>query len=123
MPVLGLNHVNIRTTDIEATVRFYTRVLGFRYAGAGKVGGFESHWLLNGQDQPIIHLRELAPASESTGPVDHVALDCDELAAVIAELEQAQIKFAVVDTLINGVTQVFVKDPNGVPLELYFHTT
>ncbi len=122
MSVRGLNHVNIRTTDIAATVRFYTDILGLRYDGAEEVNGFPRNWLLDQRNKPIIHLRELAPEGNTRGPVDHVAIDCDDMASVILRLEQAQIEFAMINTLVDGVTQVFIKDPNGVTLELNFVT-
>lgn len=120
MSVSGLNHVNIRTLEIAATVRFYTRVLGLRYDGPQKVDGFERNWLYDQAGAPIIHLREMAPSSESTGAVDHIALSCGDMTAVLERMKLEAIKFARRDNPTDGVTQVFLTDPNGVALELNF---
>jgi catechol 2,3-dioxygenase-like lactoylglutathione lyase family enzyme len=120
MSVSGINHVNIRTLDIAGTVRFYADILGLRYDGPQQVDGFERNWLYDQAGRPIIHLRELAPTSESTGAVDHVALSCEDMAAVLERMTLREVKFARRDNPADGVTQVFLHDPNGVALELNF---
>ena len=119
MPVNGINHVNIRTTDVEASARFYTEVLDFKFRGGPLVMGREPNWLFDKSGHPIIHLRVMAPDSESTGPIDHVALDCEGLPLVVERLKQRDVKFDIAN-LQPGVTIVFVKDPHGVMLELNF---
>jgi catechol 2,3-dioxygenase-like lactoylglutathione lyase family enzyme len=119
MPVNGINHVNIRTTDVEASARFYTEVLDFKFRGGPLVMGREPNWLFDKSGHPIIHLRVMAPDSDSTGPIDHVALDCEGLPLVIERLKQRDLKFDIAN-LQPGVTIVFVKDPHGVMLELNF---
>ena len=119
MPVNGINHVNIRTTDVEASARFYTEVLDFKFRGGPLVMGREPNWLFDQSGHPIIHLRVMAPDSDSTGPIDHVALDCQGLPLVVERLKQRDVKFDIAN-LQPGVTIVFVKDPHGVMLELNF---
>lgn len=119
MPVNGINHVNIRTTDVDASARFYTEVLDFKFRGGPLVMGREPNWLFDKSGHPIIHLRVMAPDSESTGPIDHVALDCEGLPLVVERLKQRDLKFDIAN-LQPGVTIVFVKDPHGVMLELNF---
>jgi catechol 2,3-dioxygenase-like lactoylglutathione lyase family enzyme len=119
MPVNGINHVNIRTTDVDASARFYTEVLDFKFRGGPMVMGREPNWLFDKSGHPIIHLRVMAPDSDSTGPIDHVALDCEGLPLVIERLKQRDLKFDIAN-LQPGLTIVFVKDPHGVMLELNF---
>jgi catechol 2,3-dioxygenase-like lactoylglutathione lyase family enzyme len=119
MPVNGINHVNIRTTDVDASARFYTEVLDFKFRGGPLVMGREPNWLFDKSGHPIIHLRVMAPDSDSTGPIDHVALDCEGLPLVIERLKQRDLKFDIAN-LQPGLTIVFVKDPHGVMLELNF---
>jgi catechol 2,3-dioxygenase-like lactoylglutathione lyase family enzyme len=120
MPVTGLNHVNIRTTDVAGSAKFYVDVFDFDYRQGPVVMGNQSNWLFDKSGDPIIHLRLLEAGSTSTGPIDHVALSCTGKAEILSRLEARQIKFAVADSLIPGVTQVFLTDPHGVPLELNF---
>jgi catechol 2,3-dioxygenase-like lactoylglutathione lyase family enzyme len=119
MPVNGINHVNIRTTDVAASARFSTEVLDFKFREGAPVMGQQPNWLFDTSGRPIIHLRVMAADSDSTGPIDHVALDCAGLPQVIERLKQRDMKFDLAN-LQPGVTIVFVKDPHGVMLELNF---
>lgn len=64
-------------------------------------------------------MREFAAATTSTGPTDHIALDCEGKDEIFARLDACRIKYAEVKDLLPGITQVFPSDPHGVPLELY----
>ena len=120
MPVTGLNHVNIRTTDPAASAQFYVDVFDFEYRLGPLVMGHQPHWLYDQQGAPIIHLRTLEADSTSTGPIDHVAISCEGKAEILRRLEARGVKYAMTDNAIPGVTQVFIVDPHGVPLELNF---
>ncbi|HEX7853449.1 MAG TPA: VOC family protein [Sphingobium sp.] len=120
MTVSGLNHVNIRTLDMPATAHFYTSILGLRYDGTELVNGRPRNWLYDANGHPIIHLRDLAPSGETTGAFDHVALNCEDMPKVVERLKAQNIDYAVIDTVVDGVIQMFLKDPNGIPLELNF---
>jgi len=119
MPVTGINHVNIRTTDLAASARFYTEVLDFKFREGPQVSGQQPNWLYDKGGRPIIHLRILAPDSDSTGPIDHVALDCEGLPSVIERLKARGVEFKVAEPRPD-LTIVFVKDPHGLMLELNF---
>ena len=118
-PVSGINHVNIRTTDVAASSRFYVDVLDFEFREGQLVMGRQPNWLYDRSGRPIIHLRIMEAESDSTGPIDHVALDCQGLSSVIERLKARNIEFNVA-SVQSGVTLVFVKDPHGVMLELNF---
>jgi catechol 2,3-dioxygenase-like lactoylglutathione lyase family enzyme len=119
MPVNGINHVNIRTSDVAASARFYTEVLDFKFREGPPVMGRQPNWLFDSGGRPIIHLRVMAVDSDSTGPIDHVALNCEGLPVVIERLKERDLKFDIANTQ-PGLTIVFVKDPHGVMLELNF---
>ena len=119
MGVNGINHVNIRTTDVAASARFYVEVLDFKFREGPAVMGQQPNWLYDKSGRPIIHLRVMAPESNSTGPIDHVALDCDSLPSTIERLKARDIQYTVANVR-PGLTLVFIKDPHGVSLELNF---
>jgi catechol 2,3-dioxygenase-like lactoylglutathione lyase family enzyme len=119
MSVSGINHVNIRTTDVAASSRFYVDVLEFKFRQGPLVMGQQPNWLYDQSGRPIIHFRIMAAESDSTGPIDHVALDCHGLTSVIERLKAHNIEFRVANVQ-PGVTLVLVKDPHGVMLELNF---
>jgi catechol 2,3-dioxygenase-like lactoylglutathione lyase family enzyme len=118
MPVVGLDHVNIRTMDVEASVKFYVEAFGFEYRKGPLVMGNQAHWLCDAKGQPIIHFRELESESTSTGPFDHVALACQNKAELLARLRAHGVAFSMVENLLPGVTQVVLKDPHGITVEL-----
>jgi catechol 2,3-dioxygenase-like lactoylglutathione lyase family enzyme len=119
MSVNGINHVNIRTADVDASARFYTEVLDFKFREGPLVMGQQPNWLFDKNGHPIIHLRVMAPESDSTGPIDHIALNCEGLPLIIDRLKQRDLEFNTANPL-PGLTIVFVKDPHGVLLELNF---
>jgi catechol 2,3-dioxygenase-like lactoylglutathione lyase family enzyme len=118
MAVIGLNHVNIRTTDVTASVKFYVDALGLEYRRGPLVMGNQGHWLYDESGHAIIHFRILAADSKSTGPLDHVALSCRDKSAIVERLQACQVDYSIADNLTPGVTQIFLKDPHGVALEL-----
>jgi catechol 2,3-dioxygenase-like lactoylglutathione lyase family enzyme len=120
MPVNGVDHVNIRTNDVAASARFYVDIFDFEYRRGPVVMGNQSNWLFDAKGSPIIHFRQLPAESASTGPIDHVALACSGKADILARLSAHDIAFSVAEGLVPGVTQVFLKDPHGVMLELNF---
>ena len=120
MPVSGLDHVNIRTLDVAESVRFYVELFDFEYVQGPGAMGQKANWLYDSSGKPIIHFRILAAESASTGPLDHVALACHGKAEILQRLQARGIEHAVAENLTPGVTQVFLKDPHGVSLELNF---
>src|SRR5438876_6954223 len=95
MPILGFQHINTRSTNVERTRDFYVRLLGLR---AGDRPPFQStgYWLYLG-NQPIVHLvqrRAGEPAAESgSGNLDHVAFSCTDLDATRTALKAAGVAF------------------------------
>lgn len=120
MPVSGVNHINIRTTDIEKSAAFYSEVFDLEFRQGEEIMGNRQSWLFDSTGRDVIHLRQFEADTTSTGPIDHIALDCDDKATILARLDQRGFKYAEVKDLLPGITQVFVKDPHGIPLELYF---
>lgn len=117
----GLDHVNIRTSDPDATRRFYFDVLGLeaRDAPAPAVPG-NLGWLHDSSGHAVIHLQHLDPRHENTGGIDHVAFACSGVDAMIARLSSLGLEFGRFDGL-PGRTLVFITDPSGIRLELNFN--
>ena len=116
----GLDHINIETTDLDASTRFYEDILGLEN---GWRPGFDvpGAWLYVG-DQPVIHLvvRD-AVDNGPTGAIHHVALKATGLEAMTERLQQSGVAFKKTVVPDLGVTQLFIDDPNGVTLELNFY--
>jgi catechol 2,3-dioxygenase-like lactoylglutathione lyase family enzyme len=130
MPLLCLEHYLVLTDDLELTRDFYCRGLGLQL-GPRPPLAFPGYWLYLG-NVPCIHVAEWEsyrahsirtgiPVSErapGTGPVDHLAftaLDCD---AVKSQLRAYGLTFAENRVPGANLTQLFLRDPNGVKVEI-----
>lgn len=116
--VTGLDHVNIRTTDLAATKAFLCEVLGLE-EGWRPPFPFPGAWLYAG-DKDVVHLVEVkAPAEPSEGSaLDHFAFDISDYGEVLQRIEQTGFAFRATTTPGTSVRQIFVRDPNGVTVEL-----
>jgi catechol 2,3-dioxygenase-like lactoylglutathione lyase family enzyme len=117
---LRLNHVGIYVKDLDQSVNFYKKAMGFREAFSFK----------DMQGNPIVYLQinhdtfvELTPASaDHPAGFSHVGIWADDLKTTVATIRQQGVK---VDDPRLGVTKApltNVVDPNGVRLELLDYT-
>jgi len=127
MQVNGLNHINIVTADMAGTVEFYESLLGMKAERIPMApAGFDGRWILDSQDQPIIHVQAYDPGRHGaerggpTGTIDHIALTCADFAGTRRRCEELGIAYRVNDRQFGDLRQVFVTDPNDIRLELNF---
>ncbi|MFN2462128.1 MAG: VOC family protein [Candidatus Velthaea sp.] len=119
MHVERLDHVNIRTADLEATKDFYVDVIGLR-VGDRPPFSFAGYWLYD-DATPVIHLTETTHAAESgTGSIDHVSFRAGGLRAMREGIRARGIAAEERTVPRNGDVQLFLADPNGVTIELTF---
>ena len=125
MPLRNLNHFLVLAHDLEATRDFYEKVLGLR-VGARPPFGFPGYWLYLG-DQAVVHLAggdrgATATASEAggTGALDHIAFEASGLEETLERLESQGIAAQRRTVPGAGLQQLFIRDPNGVKIELNF---
>jgi catechol 2,3-dioxygenase-like lactoylglutathione lyase family enzyme len=134
MPLLRLEHYLVLSDDIDGTRDFYCDVLGMREGFRPKLG-FPGYWLYVG-DVPSIHIAEwesyavwtkevgipISSRAESTGAVDHIAFNASGFDEVRARLQARGLEIS--ENLLDeiGLRQLFIYDPNGVPIELNFRS-
>jgi len=119
MEILGLDHINIRTPDLESARRFYCEVLGL-VEGERPPFPVPGAWLYAG-GRPVVHLVETdRPEDTHTGRFNHVAFAATNFHAAIANLDAHAIPYRVTEVPGSPVRQVFVTDPDGVAVELNF---
>jgi catechol 2,3-dioxygenase-like lactoylglutathione lyase family enzyme len=138
-----LDHCNIRTFDLDATIAFYTDVVDLKdgaFPGTRSMGA----WLYDASDRPILHLIAIDPndpeaalgrvrdrlgalggdldleSMNGTGVIDHIAFECEDYDAMRAKLEARGLVYTSSDIPSINLRQLFVNDPNGVTLELNF---
>jgi catechol 2,3-dioxygenase-like lactoylglutathione lyase family enzyme len=128
MTIVGLFHVAIKTSNLEATRAFYCDVLGLKEVFRPDFG-YPGAWIacpLPG-GQAIIHIYAGGPALGAdgkapvgTGAIDHLSLACSGFHEFRARFATHGLDHR--EFLVPGTTlwQLFVYDPSGVQLELTF---
>jgi len=120
MPVRAFQHVNTRSADVERTRDFYER-LGLR-VGDRPPFASRGYWMYLG-DQPVLHLVQRPDGQahqDGSGNVDHVAFAAEDVEAMRRLLRDAGLTFREAVVPRDGSIQIFVRDPDGVTVELNF---
>jgi len=126
----SLDHINIQTVKLGETVAFYRDVLELRAGDPPPPLDPELvQWMFDPEGRAIFHLS--SPGSlnaigdinigEDTGAVHHVALACEGHDPMIAKLDRLGLEHRENHVVAIDLKQIFVRDPNGVLLELNYH--
>lgn len=132
MPLVTLDHFLVYANDLEASKNFYSEVLGFE-VGHRPPFTFDGYWLYLG-GKAVVHLAtaeasaemtdylgERSPHSgEDTGAVDHIAFRGENFTAFKERLDTLGITYRYKLVPAFNIHQLFIKDPDGVTLELNF---
>src|SRR6266699_2168571 len=114
---LRLNHFGIYTKDLNESMNFYTKTMGFREAFSikDKEGKPTIDYLQINRDTFL----ELAPAGADR-PVgfSHVGLWADDLKTTVAAIRQQGVKVEDIRTGSTKAPLTNVLDPNSLRLEL-----
>jgi catechol 2,3-dioxygenase-like lactoylglutathione lyase family enzyme len=116
--ILGLDHVNIRTTDLEKTRAFFTEVLGLT-VGWRPDFSFGGAWLYAG-GRDVVHLVAVTRAGGASkgSSLDHFAFAIDDYDEARRRLDAAGISYDAGASPSGGIRQLFVTELNGVTFEL-----
>ncbi|MGO9422317.1 VOC family protein, partial [Roseiarcus sp.] len=118
-----LDHVTLRTRDLEGTKAFFETVLGLE-AGYRPAFPFAGYWLY-AAGQPIVHLipGPGGPVDRSGETIDHVAFRLDDHEAMRQKLDRLSIPYSQMNLPELGERRLFIRTPTGVLLELVFRAT
>lgn len=123
MPITRMDHFNILTDDLPATLAFYEEHLNLK-PGARPPFTFPGAWLYadggKGKD-PILHV--VAGRSKSQlvkGVIDHMAFWGTGLGETVAKLKAKGIDYDLRQLPGYGTWQLFFLDPNGAKVEIDF---
>lgn len=123
MAITRMDHFNILTDDLPATLAFYEEHLNLK-PGARPPFTFPGAWLYadGGKDKaPILHVvagrqkRDLV-----RGVIDHMAFYGTGLAATVTKLKVKGIAYELRKLPAYGTWQLFFFDPNGAKVEIDF---
>jgi len=115
-----LDHVNVRTANLEGLVRFYTDVLGLR-RGERPPLGFPGAWMYAGE-QAVIHLVgvEQQPKPEGALSLEHFAFSASNLAEFQARLQRLGVDCKHSRQAGTGNVVLNLRDPDGNRLHVDF---
>ena len=144
MKINKLDHVSIATDQLEDTKKFYCDLLGLKVGHRPKLKS-SGYWLYSGEEA-IIHLvetgsnldRKIAFSDDKTnarslgnpeitdlsetGMDDHIAMTVEESAGLVKHMQENDVKYWGRLIADRELYQIFVRDPNGVIIELNDYT-
>jgi catechol 2,3-dioxygenase-like lactoylglutathione lyase family enzyme len=122
MSVGMLDHFNIRTRRLDDTVRFYEDILGLQNGDRPNFS-FPGAWMYS-EGRPVVHLVDISPTSEpqkpDSGVVHHVAFASRDFNGMKQRLQSKGMAFDTRQVPGGELWQIFVRDPNGVMIELNY---
>lgn len=138
MVVKKLAHFSVRTTDMEASRRFYVDVMGFK-EGFRPPFSFPGLWLYIGGDESdygVVHIigvdrnessgladylgERAEDVLNGSGALDHVAFFASDLPEMRRRLKATDRPYRERTVPGLGLHQIFVEDPSGITIELNF---
>ena len=131
MTVRKLDHVNIRTARLQECIAFYGTALGMTLVPPPMTTDLSlGAYCLDEAGLPVVHLVATEKVVDGVDPergaaqrgmIDHFALACSGAAEVYSQrLRAHHIEFDEMDVPAIGMHLIFVRDPNGVLVELGF---
>lgn len=136
MPVRKIGHYSVRTSNLDASTRFYMDVLGFQ-PGYRPPLDFPGVWLYIGGDEAdfgVVHLigtggemkgltdylGERKARDDGTGALDHLAFLADDLEGFRQRLVKHDVAYRERTLPSLGLRQLFFVDPSGLTIEMNF---
>ncbi|MFZ5814717.1 MAG: VOC family protein [Bacillota bacterium] len=116
---MRIHHIGIMVSDIERSVAWYQRVLGFRVADRRELGRTRLAFLELAGAQIELIQQEGSCAAE--GIVNHIAFAVDDLDAAMARLRAEGVSLGDerVIPIWDGGRVLFFEGPDGEVLELF----
>jgi lactoylglutathione lyase len=119
-------YVGIRVKDLEKSIDFYTKVLGMKVAGRGKIEKTKGETVgLQSQDGDFTlelnYYEEDSPyfAEYVVGDgLDHLGFKVNDVEKALQEAERLGHRTKL-DVKIEGGRWSYIEDPNGIWIELF----
>jgi catechol 2,3-dioxygenase-like lactoylglutathione lyase family enzyme len=145
MFVKKLDHCNILTDKLAETIDFYVTALDMRVSppARGKDTS-EGAYIYDNDDWPVLHVQGIDPedperrfarvrdrlgdlagtlsidAFSGSGAIEHIALLCTGYERLAERLSRLGLPMRTNEVPGRDLRQIFIKDPNGIVLELSF---
>ena len=121
-----LIYTGIRVKDMEKSIEFYTKILGMKVTGRTSIEATkgETVGLVSEEGGHLLELNYYGEGSDfhtkySAGDgLDHLAFQVDDLTKALAEAAEAGYP-VVLDMKTKTSRWTYIKDPNGIYIELF----
>ena len=131
MSISTIDHINIRTDDVPKASRFFADVLDMQIRETPGIPDLtKAAWICDSQGRAVIHLATgdiRYPWEQSgdvvnpgSGRIHHVAFGCTEYDLMRQRLVGLGIHFQEFEIPAVKLKQLFIKELNGIMLELNF---
>lgn len=125
MDIQRLDHVNIRTGQLNEMMSWYGEVLGL-YPGDRPDFSFGGAWLY-AEKAVVIHLidigEEAAVGGEANLKLEHFSLAATDIESFESELEASNTPYQRIVLASIGEIQLHMRDPDGNHLHIDFSTS
>lgn len=122
MPLIRLDHANVRTAQLDKMIAWYENILGMKN-GWRPGFPFPGAWMYIG-DHPMVHLvhtdSDPGAGSEVDLKLEHFAFQAEDEEAFVATLKANDEKFQRSEVLDAGIVQYNVWDPDGNHIHIDF---
>jgi len=120
MPLLALDHVNLRTANLAKMLEFYRDALGLE-PGARPAFDFGGAWLYC-EGHAVVHLVEVAEQPTPNGELrlEHFAFVARDFEAVERRLAATGVHYRASRQRQTGTAQLHVFDPDGNRIHIDF---
>ena len=122
MPLVKLDHVNIRTTQLDAMIDWYTTVLGMR-AGDRPDFPFPGAWMY-ANNSATVHLVGIdgppAAGAELELKLEHFAFTATDITAFEKRLQTLGVQYQRSEVPSTNLVQLNVWDPDGNHIHIDF---
>ncbi|MFC2032491.1 VOC family protein [Chloroflexota bacterium] len=119
-----IDHVEIVPRDLERSIKFYTKILGFKVKlrrNVGKPPLEEVVFLeLNGTCIELFSVQNPAPPSTEQWQLGcrKIALEVEDIDKAVEYLKTKGVKISLDPVALDTVKLAVIEDPDGLPIEL-----
>ena len=122
-------YVGIRVIDLQKSIDFYTKLLGMKVSGQGKIEQTKGETVaLTSQEGGFVlelnHYEKGSPYNtkyEVGEDLDHLAFGVEDLDKALKEAKAAGYP-TVLEIKADGSRWAYIEDPNGIWIELFTST-
>ncbi len=119
-------YVGIRVTNLQRSIDFYTKILGMKVSGRGKIEQTrgETVGLQSEKDDFVLELNYYEESSPyntkyNVGDgLDHLAFKVDDLDKALEEARKAGYR-TILEMKADGGRWAYIEDPDGIWVELF----